>query len=103
MERTVDVFVEDMLKKGRKPLEILAIARSIRKGVWRDSVELLLLEKKLLTINDIEESRANIVRQLKESWKKQMVATIAREKLDKEMKEKRAKLNLEKKKIENKV
>jgi hypothetical protein len=47
-ERSPASFVEDMLKHGRTPKDILAVAAAIRGGSWRPKVKLILEAKGIL-------------------------------------------------------
>lgn len=47
-ERSPASFVEDMLKRGRTPKDILAVARNIRGGQWYPKVKVILEAKGIL-------------------------------------------------------
>jgi hypothetical protein len=98
--RDATEFVNDMLYQKRTALQILAVARNIRKGVWYEDARKILIEKNLLTEIDIENARVETVNRLRESWKAQRIAWIEREKFDKQMRENREKAKQEKAKKE---
>lgn len=46
--RTPEEFVEDMLRKGRDWVAILAVGRVVRNGNWQERVEKILVDRGLM-------------------------------------------------------
>ena len=72
-DRTPEDYVNDMLKRKRDWIAILAVARAIRKGQWYDKVKTILQDKNLMPkdqemIDKLRTEAANLSRG-KESYR----------------------------------